>query len=87
MAGSFKDLVVWQKAVALSKEVIIRTWKFPDAERFALGDQIRRAIATLRKDSSDIRAWNFGAPCASLVGRWARWKLSSLSPKSLATFL
>jgi four helix bundle protein len=47
MAGSFKDLVVWQKAVALSKEVIMRTWKFPEAEKFALGDQIRRAIVSI----------------------------------------
>jgi len=47
MAGSFKDLVVWQKAVALSKEIIIRTWKFPEAEKFALGDQIRRAIVSI----------------------------------------
>jgi len=47
MAGSFKDLIVWQKAVALSAEVITRTWKFPQFERFALGDQIRRAIVSI----------------------------------------
>jgi hypothetical protein len=35
MGDSFKDLVVWQRAVELSLEIYRLTANFPDGERFA----------------------------------------------------
>ena len=40
---SFKDLLVWQKAINLSVEVYNITKKFPRNELFGLTSQIRRA--------------------------------------------
>jgi four helix bundle protein len=43
MGQSFKDLVVWQRAVELTVDVYKLTSKFPDSERFGLTNQMRRA--------------------------------------------
>ncbi len=40
---SYKNLVVWQKAVQLSVEIYTLTKKFPRDEQFALTSQMRRA--------------------------------------------
>ena len=41
-AASFRDLIVYQKARLLQKEVFEVSLKFPSEEKFALTDQIRR---------------------------------------------
>lgn len=41
-AGSFRDLIVYQKARLLQKGVFEISLKFPSEEKFALTDQIRR---------------------------------------------
>ena len=43
----FKDLVVWQKAMKLVKEIYSLTKSFPADERYALTDQIRRAVVSI----------------------------------------
>ena len=43
----YKDLVVWQKAMKLVKEVYSLTKSFPADERYALTDQIRRAVVSI----------------------------------------
>jgi four helix bundle protein len=40
---SHRDLVAWQKAVELGLELYALTRDFPDAERFGLVSQLRRA--------------------------------------------
>lgn len=40
---SYKDLIVWQKAIKLVKEVFIITDKFPRAELYGIISQMRRA--------------------------------------------
>ena len=42
-ARSYKDLIVWQKAIALVGDVYVLTKRFPRDERFALVDQVRRS--------------------------------------------
>jgi four helix bundle protein len=42
-ARSFRDLVVYQKARQLAREVFNATKRLPDAEAFSLTDQLRRA--------------------------------------------
>jgi len=43
MAGSFRDLVVYQKAFALAMKIFEITKDFPSAEKYELTDQIRRS--------------------------------------------
>jgi len=40
---SYKELFVWQKGVLLAKKVYLLTQAFPDAEKFGLVSQMRRA--------------------------------------------
>ena len=43
----FKNLIVWQKAMELTKLVYGLVRKFPAEERYALADQVRRAVASV----------------------------------------
>ena len=47
MGESFKDLVVWQRAVQMSLEVYKLTAGFPPSERFGLTNQLRRASVSV----------------------------------------
>ena len=44
---TYKDLVVWQKSLDLVVEVYKITKLFPAEEKFALSDQIRRAVVSV----------------------------------------
>lgn len=43
----FKNLIVWQKAMELTKMVYALIRRFPVEERYALGDQLRRAVVSI----------------------------------------
>jgi four helix bundle protein len=43
MGESFRDLVVWQRAIELSLAIYKLTSAFPASERFGLTNQLRRA--------------------------------------------
>lgn len=43
MAGCFRDLTVFRKAISLAMEVFEITKTFPPEEKFALTDQLRRS--------------------------------------------
>jgi four helix bundle protein len=43
MAGSFRDLIVYQKAFDLAMKIFEVTKKFPSEEKYELTDQIRRS--------------------------------------------
>ena len=45
--ADFCDLVVWQKAHQLALFTYQLTGTFPSSEQFALGDQLRRAAASI----------------------------------------
>ena len=47
MDGLFKNLIVWQKAMGLVKVVYALAKKFPVDERYALTDQLRRAVVSI----------------------------------------
>lgn len=47
MIESYKDLIVWQKAMDLAEEVYRLARKFPREERYALTDQIHRAVVSI----------------------------------------
>ena len=46
-SGFFKDLIVWQKAMKLVKSVYAVSKAFPADERYALTDQLRRAVVSI----------------------------------------
>jgi four helix bundle protein len=47
MKQDFRDLVVWQRAIALVTEVYRATQSFPSEERFGLTSQLRRASVSI----------------------------------------
>ena len=44
---AYRQLVVWQKAMELVKVVYALAKKFPVDERYALTDQLRRAVVSI----------------------------------------
>ena len=44
---SYEELVVWQKAMLLAKEVYVVQRRLPKEETYGLGDQIRRAVVSI----------------------------------------
>lgn len=44
---SYRELIVWQKAIKLVKEVFILTDKFPKSELYGLISQMRRAAVSI----------------------------------------
>ncbi len=55
--NSFRDLIVCQKAYAVSMEIFLLTKRFPKEERYSLVDQIRRSSRSI---------------CANLAEAWAK---------------
>jgi four helix bundle protein len=50
MANSYKDLIVWQKAMKAAKEAYVLTAKLPKEELYSLTNQIRRAAVSIPSD-------------------------------------
>jgi four helix bundle protein len=44
---TFKDLIAWQKAMALARQVYRATTSMPESERFGLTSQMRRASVSV----------------------------------------
>ncbi len=55
-AGSYKDLMVWQKGMELSKQVYRLTKAFPQDERFGLVSQMRRAAVSIPSNIAEGQA-------------------------------
>ncbi|MDP9360244.1 MAG: four helix bundle protein [Acidobacteriota bacterium] len=47
MAGSYRDLFAWQKAIALAQHIYELTDSFPRKEMFGLTSQLRRAAVSV----------------------------------------
>ena len=50
---SYRNLIVWQKAMAFSQLVYSLVRSFPAEERFALSDQIRRAVVSIASNIAE----------------------------------
>ena len=55
-AQNYKDLVVWQKAIALAKAVYQLTASFPAEEKFGLVAQMRRAAVSVPSNIAEGQA-------------------------------
>lgn len=51
--GSFKSLVVWQRAIQLSLAVYKLTACFPETEKFGLTNQLRRASVSVASNIAE----------------------------------
>jgi four helix bundle protein len=52
---SFKELIVWQRAMDAAMEIFRHTREFPSEERFSLTDQIRRSSRSVPANIAE--AW------------------------------
>jgi four helix bundle protein len=53
VAESFRDLIAWQKGMALVVDVYHATESFPSVERFRLIDQLCRAVVAIPSDIAE----------------------------------
>jgi four helix bundle protein len=53
LSASFKDLVVWQRAVQLTVAIYNFTSTFPVSERFGLTNQLRRASVSIASNIAE----------------------------------
>ena len=53
MGQSFKELLVWQRAVQLCLAICKLTASFPDSERFGLTNQMRRAAVSIASNIAE----------------------------------
>ena len=54
--SSYKDLLVWQKAFGLVKEVYLLTGEFPADEKYGLVAQMRRAAVSVPSNIAEGQA-------------------------------
>jgi len=52
---SYKDLIVWQKAMNLVEEVYKLTDQFPQSELYELSSQMRRSVASIPSNIAEGR--------------------------------
>jgi four helix bundle protein len=53
---SYKDLIIWQKGIALVKEIYKLTKKFPREEKFGLMIQIQRSAVSVPSNIAEGQA-------------------------------
>lgn len=53
---NYKDLIVWQKGIALAKAAYQLTSKFPSEEKFGLVSQMRRAAVSIPSNIAEGQA-------------------------------
>ena len=50
---SYKDLLVWQRSIELTKEIYSLVKKLPKEETYALSDQMRRAAVSIPSNTAE----------------------------------
>jgi four helix bundle protein len=53
---SYKDLIIWQKGIELTKEIYKVVKKFPKEETYVLSDQLRRAAISIPSNIAEGQA-------------------------------
>ena len=53
---SYRDLLIWQKGITLVKRIYQETTHFPDAERYGLTNQMRRAAVSIPSNIAEGQA-------------------------------
>ena len=55
-AQGYRDLVVWEKGIALAQEIYLLTKKLPSDEKFGLVSQMRRAAVSVPSNIAEGQA-------------------------------
>jgi four helix bundle protein len=55
-AQGYRDLIVWQKGIALAREIHLLTKQLPADERFGLVSQMRRAVISISSNIAEGQA-------------------------------
>ena len=55
-AGSYRDLLVWQKGIALVRQIYQLTRTFPPEEKFGLASQMQRAAVSVPSNIAEGQA-------------------------------
>lgn len=55
-AKNYRELIVWQDAIKITKAVYLLTGKFPKQETYALADQLRRAAVSVPSNIAEGQA-------------------------------
>lgn len=63
----FKDLIVWQRSVALAVEIYKITKEFPREEMYGLISQLRRAAVSIPSDLAEGHARNTKSQFANFI--------------------
>ena len=53
MGDSYRDLIVWQRAIQLTLDVYKLTAAFPESEKFGLTNQLRRASVSVASNIAE----------------------------------
>jgi four helix bundle protein len=64
---SFRELLVWQKGIALTKGVYALTQRFPADEKFGLVSQLRRAAVSVPSNIAEGQARRSSAEFAHFL--------------------
>jgi len=65
---SYKDLIVWQKSILLSKKIYEITKSFPKEELFGITSQIRRASVSIACNIAEGHARNSTGEFKQFIG-------------------
>ena len=64
---SYRDLLVWQKSIVLSRGIYTLTRSFPRDEQFALTSQMRRAVVSIAANIAEGYGRNGNKEFASFL--------------------
>ena len=69
---SYRDLIAWQKAMGLVKEIYTSTQAFPKDERFGLVGQLRRAAVSIPSNIAEGQGKSSGGEFKVAIGHAMR---------------
>ena len=79
MGHSYKDLIVWQKAVAMVTDVYRATQSFPKDETYGLSSQLRRSAVSVASNIAEgqgrLQRESFASSSAKPAALSSKWKL------------
>ena len=78
-SSDYQDLKVWQKAIDLTTEIYQLVKQLPQEERYALSDQMRRAVVSVPSNIAEGRGRGTNKEFVRylLMSRGSLWELST----------
>ena len=78
-SSDYQDLKVWQKAIDLTTEIYQLVKQLPQDERYALSDQMRRAVVSVPSNIAEGRGRGTNKEFVRylLMSRGSLWELST----------